>query len=336
MKIMKNKTSKFVALVILLVGILSACKDAVGPKTNNTEPTKVSVRQEWFTNANFAGEIMAMNETAKKNGIELNVEAGSDNIDPIKLVIGGSNDFGVAGADKVLIANNTGADLVIIGVINYDSPTVFITKETSGIKTPKDFEGKTVGVLTGTATEYVYRTLLKTANVDTSKIKEVEAPFDLATFIAGKYDVRPAFVYDEPVSLDMQNIKYNVIKPSDYGVEFLGTVYFTTRRMINEKPEVVQAFVNSVKEGWELAIKDPEKAIKYLKAYDQSIDETRELASLKKGLPYFTGHNGKVLAADDAHWQKMANNLVDLKLITLPDLKNSVNTTFLDKASQTK
>lgn len=329
---MKNKTLIIFAFLGLAILLVSCGGESKKPVTS--EPIKVSVRQEWFPNANFAGELVAMNETAGNHGIDLTIAPGADDVDPIKLVIGGSNDFGVAGADKVLLANEKGADLVIIGVINYDSPTVFLTKADSGIQKPKDFEGKTVGVLTGTATEYVYRTLLKTAAVEATKLKEVEAPFDLATFIAGKYDVRPAFAYDEPISLESKGIKFNVIKPSDYGVEFLGTVYFTTRKMIKERPEVVQSFITSVKEGWEATIKDPEKAIRYLKAFDPTIDETRELASLKKGMPYFLGRNGRVLTADPQHWQAMAKNLVELKALVSSDLKDSIDNSFVERAFQ--
>ena len=94
---MKNKISAVVVAAILIAALYSSCKNT-GQKIGSGEPVSVSVRQEWFPNANFAGELVAMNETAKKNGIILKVEAGSDNIDPIKLVIGGNNDFGVVGA----------------------------------------------------------------------------------------------------------------------------------------------------------------------------------------------------------------------------------------------
>ena len=297
--------------------------------TKKNETTTVTVRQEWFPNANYAGELVAAKEFAKQENIEIKVEAGSDNIDPIKLVLSEKNDFGVVGADKVLLANEAGADLVVIGVINYNSPTCFLALESKKIKTPKDFEGKTVGVLTGTATEYVYRALLIKAGVDNKKLKEVEAPFDLATFITGNYDVRPAFAYDEPVSLDIQNLKYTTISPSEYGVSFIGTVYFTTRKMAQEHPETVQSFINAVAKGWEKSIQQPSVAIEYLKEYDASIDAVRELKSLEKGLPYFTGHKNQVLTADLPHWQKMSTTLFELGLLKNSDLKNAINEIFV-------
>ena len=103
-------------------------------------------------------------------------------------------------------------------------------RKDSGVATPADFKGKKVGVLTGTSTEYVYRMLLSKLGIPKSSFTEIEAPFDLATFLAGEYDVRPAFIYDEPVSLDLKQVQYSIIQPEKFGVVFLGTVYFTTKK----------------------------------------------------------------------------------------------------------
>ncbi|PTT72599.1 MULTISPECIES: ABC transporter substrate-binding protein [unclassified Chryseobacterium] len=325
-KIIRNKTTKIIALIILLV--LAGCDKKKEQSQNQL--TKVSVRQEWFPFSGYAGEVMAINETAKKNGLEIKLNAGSDNIDPIKLVLSGEDDFGVVSADRIITANEQGADLVVIGVINPVSPTCFITKKESNIVSPQDFEGKKIGILTGTNTEYIYKALVSKLKLNRSRIQEVEIPFDLATFITGNYDVRPGFIYDEPVSLDEKNIQYNIIKPSDYDIHFLGTVYFTRRKLIQEKPQLVQSFVNAMAEGWGKAIKDPAKAIHYLKAYDSNIKEERELASLKKGLYYFQGKDHRVLIADDQEWQKMAQTLKELGVIKTFDLKKMVDMQFIN------
>ena len=324
--------SNLVGLICLIV-LFSSCWSDNNSKTNNKqnkELTKVTLRQEWFPYAGYAGELVAAQETDSLNGINLVVEAGSDNIDPIKLVTGGTNDFGVVSADRILSANEKGADLVVIGVVNYKSPTCFLSKKEKNIKSVKDFEGKTVGILTGTNTEYIYKALVKKTAIDKSKIKEIEIPFDLATFIANQYDVRPAFIYDESISLDMKNIEYNILEPKDYGIHFLGTVYFTTRQMIVNKPEVVQAFVNSIIAGWKIALDKPENAVKYLKGFDSNIDEKRELAALVKGKSYFQGQDNKILFASIDEWTQMAITLKELGVINSFDITKSINYNFLE------
>lgn len=322
--------TKMLLLLLLSILVIESCSK----KTENSSEqfkTKISLRQEWFPNAGYAGEVFAVYETAKNHGIDLNLVAGSDEVDPIKMVLSGSNDFGVASADRILISNEKGARLVIIGVVNYVSPACFIAKAEKNIKSPKDFEGKKVGILTGTNNEIIYNIMTKKLDIDRKKIKEVEIPFDLGTFISDNYDVRPAFVYDEPVSLDQKGIRYTVVEPKNYGINFVGTAYFTTEKMINEKGDVVQAFVDALAEGWEKALQNPVKAIEYLKKYDANVDTTREFLSLTKGLDYFRGENGKALYAGETRWLQMAAYLKEEGLIKEFDLNKVINNTFIEK-----
>lgn len=319
---------KFFRIILILL-IISNLSNSCSDKDKNKKINTVTLRQEWFPNSNYAGELIASHDFAKEENINLKIEAGSDNIDPLKLVLSGKDDFGVAGADKVMLANANGANLVVIGVLNYNSPTCFLTLS-NNIKTPSDFIGKKVGVLTGTATEYVYRALISKENIDKAKLTEIEAPFDIATFISGAYDVRPAFIYDEPISLDMKNIKYNIIRPEDYGVNFIGTVYFTTEKMVKENPKIVQSFVNIIAKGWLKAFENPDLAIKYLKAYDKDINIKRERASLLKALPYFKNPDGKILLADRPHWEAMSQEMKKLGLISDVNLSNLINESFCD------
>jgi ABC-type nitrate/sulfonate/bicarbonate transport system substrate-binding protein len=312
--------------------LISSCQNKQ-KKTikDDTSLREVSLRQEWTINSNFAGAVFAQNDFAQHYGLKLKIEEGSDQVDPVKLVLLGQDNFGDASADKVLVANDKGADLVIIGVISYNSPTCFIAKKEKKIYVPKDFENKTVGVLSGTNTEYIYRMLLKNNNINSDKIKEVDAPFDLNTFVvADAYDVRPAYIYDEPVSLDLQNIKYTVIEPKNYGIHFIGTVYFTTREYITTNPDIVQAFINSVADGWTAAIKYPKRAIELINQFHE-IDTIREYASILKGLDYYRGKENKILWADESDWDEMVKSLIDMKVIKSFNYNKTIDNSFLEK-----
>jgi len=316
---------KHLIIIVVLTAIFSCKSDK---KDGRTTPTKVKIIQEWFANSNFAGELMAMYKTDSIQGIDIELTEGSYDIDPIKMVLSNTFNIGVAGADKVLVANDKGANLVVIGVVNKFSPTCFLSLKKNNITKPKDFEGKKIGILTGTATEYVYRTLVAQQNLDKSKLDELEVSFDLNTFLNGSFDVRPAFVYDEPVSLELQKVAYNIIEPKDYGVEFLGTVYFCKKEYIDKNPKLVQKIVNALASGWENAIKDPTTAMNMLKKFAKDANIKRETISFNKGLPYFEGENKKVLTADVNRWKKMAESLIKLKVIKSFDDK-SVNNSFI-------
>ncbi len=311
-----------VLVLVLLIGIFSSCKE----KTSS----QVSMRQEWFPYSGYAGELVAAEETSSLFNLDLKIEAGSDLIDPIKMVLSGENEFGVVSADRILSANEKGADLVVIGVVNHISPTCFLSAADIELAHPRDFLGKRVGILTGTNTEFVYEILKAKFEMNEDSLSEVEIPFDLSTFISGNYDIRPAFVYDEPVSLDLQSFKYNLLNPADFNIRFIGTVYFTTREYAKTHPDIVQAFVSSISKGWEVALSDPEKAIGYLTEYDKGIDFQRELLSLKKGMDYFQGQEDKVLYVDQDRWEEMATYMIDLGLIESFDYKSNIDNSYVE------
>jgi NitT/TauT family transport system substrate-binding protein len=323
---------KLLFFIPLLATTFFGCNTTNTTSNNEKENLQqISLRQEWSLSVSYLGEIVAINETDSINGLDINLIEGADDIDPIKMVLSGSDKFGVSGADRVFAANEVGADLVVIGVVNYINPTCFIALEELNVHTPKDFEGKKIGVFTGNNTEMIYRTLVKKAELDKSKLNEIEASFDLISFQNKVYEIRPAYIFDEPVSLDQQNIKYTVVKPQDYDVSFVGPVYFTTQNIIKNEPELVQKFINSIAQGWEIALENPEKALKYLTVYSKNADINRERLSFKVGIDYFRGENGKVLTSDILKWKQMGNDLKDLGIIKTANVDKFINNSFIEK-----
>ena len=313
---------KKVIFLLLSIILLTGCND---------KKSQTALRFDWIANMNFIGDIYAAKEVAEKNGLVLKCEEAGFGIDPIKMVVSGQNDFGIVSLEQLYMANEKGADLVAIGVINDISPVVFLSKSDKKFTEPKDFEGKTVGLNPGGATEYVYRTFVSVNGLDKSKIKEIPVDFDIKTFINGNYDIRLAFAYIEPLDLKIANIQYSQIAPIDFGLKFPGRVYFTKREIIEKNPELVQKFINTVAEGWELALKNKSKSIELLAEFEPKIDKAREMESLKIGESYFTGYKQKVLTFDNENILKSADKLAEMGLIKHADFSSMLNTSFIDK-----
>lgn len=312
---MSKKLATLILCALVVIGALASCySPAVQPPAADA-PAAVELRQEWFPYSGFTGEVTAVKRFAKDQRLDLKVTPGSEEVDPIKLVLSGSSDFGVAGGDLLVSAVAKGAPLVAIGVVNYKSPSCFIVRANSGIKGPADFVGKRVGILPGTNTERVYQLMMKRAGVDRSKVKETPVPFELQTFVLGQYDVRPAFIYDETVSLEQQNVPYEVIDPTKFGVNFTGTVYFTRREVVERKRDVVQRLVNALARGWDFALKNPDPAIQDLVTTYPDLKADRERRSLELAKPYFSGEGGKPLFASAQTWAEMIKGLEEIGVI---------------------
>jgi ABC-type nitrate/sulfonate/bicarbonate transport system substrate-binding protein len=302
-----------IRLVLLLALFVTTSCSKEGDKS--TAGAAVNLQQEWFPFAGFAGEVSASKRFAGQHNIDLRITPGSEQVDPIKLVLAGSAQFGVVSGDLLAAAIAKGAPLVAIGVINEQSPTVFLVRQDSVIRTPSDFVGKKVGILPGTNTERIYELLMKRQGVDRSQVTEIPIPFDLQTFVLGQYDVRPAFIYDEPVSLEQKNFSVRVITPKNYGVDFIGTVYFTTKDMVKAHRTTVVSVLQSLVQGWQFALSQPAESVADLIESYPTLDQSREKRALVLGTPYFQGAKGRPLHCDSETWTKMIQGLEELHVV---------------------
>lgn len=299
-------------------------------KKNAKGKPLVRLQQQWFVNSGFAGELVASKKTAEKYGIEIQVIAGSDQIDTKQMVKSGEAEFGVAGAEQIMLANEKdSANFVIIGVINYKSLACFVSKKGRNILTPKDFIGKKIGTMEGSPVDLIYQVLKKTQNIEIDKDNEIPTGWVTTGFTQDKYDVYPAFINDEPVTFKLQGIDVDIIDPRVYDVNFIGTVYFCKKELVDCCPEIVQSFINSIAEGWELTIKNPSMTLELLKEQDPNIDLVKENESLIKGMDYYRGEEDKVLYTKEETWNKMAEQLKKIEHLKMFNYKATVDNKFI-------
>lgn len=308
-------------LASLFIVLLAGCSD----RTPNEHSLAASLRLGWIPSGSFSGEVTGRALFAEKHGLALEIRPGGPSLNTITLVASGRDTFGTLAADEVLLANQHGADLVIIGVINYVSPGGFVSLKENGINGPEDFPGHTVGILPFGSTTLLYEAMLARNDVDRSTIRELTVSPDLRPFLQGVYDVHPVFVYDETVTLDREGYSYSLIEPRNFGVDFKGPVYFTSRKTVEENPLLAQAFVRTMVDGWRYALANPDEAIRLLADFSSDIDPVREKAVLLKGADYFRAYNNQPINSDYESWNNMASMMVELgHLSSLPDLINVI------------
>ena len=327
-------------IISCLILSLTASCSWNNDKDKTTAVREASLRLNWLTTCSFAGEVVGAEKFAEANNISLSIDKGGPGLDPMKLVESGVNTFGVAGADLVLSANDKGADFVIIGLVNYNSPGVWVSKTDKNIKSIDDIKPNTrIGELPGGNMLFLYEVLLKKTGLERNKsFKPEPIPFELKNFISGdECDLRPIFNYEVLPELDMLGIKYNVLEPKNLGIDFKGPAYFCKRETIEKNPELVQSFINTMIQGWEYSLTNPKEAISLLKIFDNSINEEKELLGLKLGKSYFEGYDGKVLYSDNNSWELMIKDMKDLGFLkNNVELKKVLDLSFVEKYYSTQ
>jgi NitT/TauT family transport system substrate-binding protein len=295
--------------------------------------TEVSLRLKWLFDPGFAGEMVAAKAGIfEKNGLGVEIKPGGFEADPIKLVASGSDTFGHAGADSFLLARAAGVPIVALAAGYLATPVVFYVRKDSDIHTPKDFVGKRVGYQAGQDTATVYEALLKKAGVSRDEVKEVPVKFDFTPFLTGDVDVWPGYAATQSYVLEQRGIPYRVIKPADFGVSYLGTVYFTRAENAVKSEKNVRAFVCSVVEGWHRTYENPDDAVKYISEFDPKV-LTPSLITHNLRAQYDTirppGRQFGLYSEND--WQTTIKEMQSQKLLPSPlDISFSVNFAFVE------
>ena len=141
----------------------------------------------------------------------------------------------------------------------------------SGIKGPKDLEGKTIGHTAGGASTTMLPYFLKVNNVDRSKIKTViaDATAHLPMLLTGKVDAileQSLHVgrFQNAANEGGQKVTVAHMAYADYGVESYGNVIIAHEDLIEKDPTLVRKFVQASIKGMIYAMEHPEEAVSAL------------------------------------------------------------------------
>ena len=108
---------------------------------------KLTLQLKWVTQAQFAGYYVAKDKGFYKDaGLDVTVKAGGPDINPSQVIAGGGADVIVDWMPSALATREKGVPIVNISQVFQRSGMQLTCRKDSGVKTPKDFKGRTLGV----------------------------------------------------------------------------------------------------------------------------------------------------------------------------------------------
>jgi len=228
-----------------------------------------------------------------------------------------------------------GLPLVSIALLGQRGQQAFAALTKSAMKTPKDWEGKTVGYKGTPPPELL--ALINASGADKSKISLINVGFDPRLLVQGKVDVYPVFNSNEPWLLRSWGEEIVVWEPGDYGVSTLGLVYVTSDETLQKNPEVLARFLRGALKGIAYAAGHPDEAIQFVLKYagpETNADNMRFMLDkeLKDAVGEATQANG-IGWQTAGQWQKMADMLRQNGALTgTVDINQAFTTKILDMA----
>lgn len=264
--------------------------------------------------------------------LDVKFEMGSRELNPVKMVASGQDEFGILGGpDTLLVARSKKQPLKAIAIIHRNSNfPCLISLKSSGITNIDQLQGKKIGFFYGHISTDVLRNLLRKNGV---KYTEVDVGFDYNQLIAGKIDAEWAFTVTAGLELPAKGVEINFINPADYGIITHGYTVFATEQTIREKPDLVLRFLRAALKGVTYTLGNTEESIKSLLKRDKNLQ--REI-NLRRQNAYnaVTSNSDEFPAGymDRKMFQETYDRLVEEKVIASDfDVSEAYTTEFLEK-----
>ena len=239
-------------------------------------------------NLPFVGAYIAQQKGYfTEQGLDVQITHATGQGEHLKLLLQGSVDVTTAEADAVLARRADDLPVVSIATLGQRGQRAFAVQDSSEIRSPKDWEGKSVGFKVLQTPDYL--AMLAMNGVDRSKIQEVPVGFDPRILAAGKIDVYPVFESNEPDVLARQGVPTRLFRPTDYGVPSLGLTYLTRQDLVDKDAASLERFLKATLRGIQDAKENPEAATDIIMQFAPNEERDHQLSMLKVELDMADG-----------------------------------------------
>lgn len=237
---------------------------------------KVTVQMKWVPQAQFAGYYVAQAKGYYKDaGLDVTIKPGGPDVSPVQVIAGKSADAIVNWMPDALAAREAGVPLVNIAQVFDKSGLMLTCKKASGVNSPADLKGKTLGVWFG-GNEYPFLNWMgKLGYKVDSDIKVLKQGFNVDPLLQNQAACISTMIYNEYWQVIDAGVKESDLVTFFYekeGVASLEDGLYVLESSLKDPKFVAKMgkFLKATFKGWNEAVKNPEEAAKIVVAQDAS------------------------------------------------------------------
>jgi NitT/TauT family transport system substrate-binding protein len=243
----------------------------------------VTIQLKWVTQAQFAGYYVAKAKGFYKDAdLDVTINAGGPDVAPPQVIAGGGADVIIDWMPSALASREKGVALVNISQTFKKSGLELTCRADTGIKSPADFKGKTLGVWFG-GNEYPFLAWMAKLNLKTDGspggVKVIKQGFNVDPLLQKQADCISTMTYNEywqVIDAGYKPSQLVVFKYSDEGVATLEDGLYVMEAKLKDPAFVAKSakFVKASNKGWDYARKNDKEAAKIVLAADTTGAQT--------------------------------------------------------------
>ncbi len=278
----------------------------------------VTLQLQWVTQAQFAGYYVALDKGFyEEEDLNVVIKPGGPDIAPPQVLAGGGADVMLNWMPSALAAREKGLPVVNIAQPFKSSGLMLTCWKDTGIESPEDFKGKTIGVWFF-GNEYPFLSWMSQEGIPTEGgedgVTVLKQGFNVDPLLQRQADCISTMTYNEygqVLDAGVSEDELVTFKYEDQGVATLEDGMYVLEQNL-EDPEFVDKMVRFVRasmKGWKWAEEHPDEAAEIVLENDDTGAQTeshqkrmmREIAKLT------AGSNG---ALDEADYERTVETLL--------------------------
>ena len=209
----------------------------------------VSFGTDWKAEAEHGGYYQAIaTGIYRGHGLEVTLRQGGPQVNHAQLLAAGRLDFNLApNSFGPLNFVSQNIPMVAVAAIFQKDPSVLIAHPDQGDDNLAALKGKPIMI--GSDTRVTSWAFLK-GKFGYSDDQIRPYAFSVAPFLADPKAIQQGYLTSEPFTIESQGVKPVVLLLADAGYSSYGSLIQTSNKLVREKPDVVQRFVDASIEGW--------------------------------------------------------------------------------------
>lgn len=259
---------------------------------------EVKLQLKWVTQSQFAGYYVAKDKGFyEEEGLDVTILPGGPDVAPTQVIAGGGADVVVDWMPSALAAREKGLPLVNIAQPFKSSGMMLTCLKESGVATPADFKGKTLGVWFG-GNEYPFLNWMNKLGLKTdgSDVTVLKQGFNVDPLLQKQAACISTMTYNEYWQVIDAGVKPEdlvTFKYEDEGVATLEDGLWVMEENLKDPAfdAKMVKFVRASMKGWKWAEEHPDEAAMIVLENDETGAQTethqkrmtREIAKLTAG-----------------------------------------------------
>ena len=264
---------------VVLKGGGAAAASLAMPGIVSAQSTKslrtISMQLDWVHQGPNCGFLVAREKGWYADaGYDVTINQGKGSGNTAQIIGSKAVQFGFA--DGYVVGNSVskGMKLKMVGAVYRRNPAAVLVLDESDIKSPKDLEGKTIGIATGSAQFQQFPAFLKGAGLDAGKVRVINVDPAGAgpALITGQVNAIAGFAQGYIPSIEIRGKKQvRTFMYADQGVTCMSNGVIVHQDMLSE-PNLVRDIVRISMKGFLYSRTNPEEMAQIVKKYLEAAD----------------------------------------------------------------